>query len=523
MKLVEPAVISAETAPEQLPFGQAQNWGLTWALVLSAIIWVLAWYGDTVANMVTVWARSETFAHGFLIAPLSIWLIWRRRQALAVLTPQPNALALPLLLVVGFAWLMGQAAEASVVQQYSVVLMIPVVVWAILGNQVVRALAFPLFFLMFAVPFGEFLQPMMMEHTADFAVFALQLSGIPVYREGQLLMVPSGNWSVVEACSGLRYLIASLTVGVLYAYLMYRSMLRRLLFVAASVVVPIVANWVRAYLIILIGHLSGMKYAVGVDHLIYGWIFFGVVMVILFSIGYTWRQDREPDRSQSQIVAPTSPRRPPFTYMLFATLGVAVATVLWPFTASRLDTAASPLRAPNAPPSVAGWYSLAKPPTDWTPQYRNPDTRIHQAYANGVLQVGLYIGYYANQRPGAELISSRNMLLRSDDPMWGNVGETRRTIMVNNENIPIIETKLRGRSTYLLVWRWYWVDGEYTVNAYWAKLLLARSRLLGRAGDGAVIVVYAPFVDLPRTAESSLYDFVEVMLPGINQVFANGR
>jgi hypothetical protein len=116
-------------------------------------------------------------------------------------------------------WLVARAVGgAGVVQQYAVVIMIPLLVWAILGSEVVRALSFPLFFLLLAVPFGEFLLPALIEHTADFTVFALKLTGIPVYREGAYLTIPTGNWSVVEACSGLRYIIASLTAGLLYAY-----------------------------------------------------------------------------------------------------------------------------------------------------------------------------------------------------------------------------------------------------------------------------------------------------------------
>ena len=108
---------------------------------------------------------------------------------------------------------------------------------------------------------------------------------------------------MVEACSGLRYLIASLTLGFLYAYLTYRSLARRAIFVAVSVIVPIVANWLRAYMIVMIGHLSGMQYAVGVDHLIYGWLFFGVVMLILFWIGSIWREDLAPAQPAPRSVA----------------------------------------------------------------------------------------------------------------------------------------------------------------------------------------------------------------------------
>ena len=96
---------------------------------------------------------------------------------------------------------------------------------------------------------------------------------------------------MVEACSGVRYLIASVMVGTLFAYLTYQSLARRIAFVAVSFLVPVLANWLRAYMIVMLGHLSGNKLAVGVDHLIYGWVFFGVVMLLMFWIGARWRED----------------------------------------------------------------------------------------------------------------------------------------------------------------------------------------------------------------------------------------
>ena len=86
-----------------------------------------------------------------------------------------------------------------------------------MGLEVARTIAFPLAFTLMAVPIGEFLLPNLMNQTADFTVAALRLTGVPVYREGLYFTVPTGRWSVVEACSGLRYLIASLTLGLLFA------------------------------------------------------------------------------------------------------------------------------------------------------------------------------------------------------------------------------------------------------------------------------------------------------------------
>src|SRR5262249_51201448 len=149
--------------------------------------------------------------------------------------------------------------------------------------------------------------PPLMEQTANFTIGALRLSGIPVYREGLFFTVPSGSWSVVEACSGLRYLMASLTLGFLYAYLTYRTLYRRIAFIAPSIVVPLVASWIRAYMIVMIGHLSHMELAVGVDHLLYGWLFFGIVIAILFWAGSHWREDQLPHQEVHASAAQSWP------------------------------------------------------------------------------------------------------------------------------------------------------------------------------------------------------------------------
>src|ERR1043166_3121506 len=223
-----------------------RDWLIATTLVSGVILVLLGCYAETALSTVAIWQRSETFAHGYLILPISGWLIWRRRELLLRMTPRPAFWPLWLLAAVGFGWLLGDLAGVLPVKQYGLVLMIGLAAWVVLGTRIVHALAFPLLFLLFAVPIGEFMLPTLMAHTADFTIFALQASGIPVYREGLFFTIPSGRWSVVEACSGLRYLIASATLGCLYAYLTYRSAARRAAFIAFSVVVPIVANWLRA-------------------------------------------------------------------------------------------------------------------------------------------------------------------------------------------------------------------------------------------------------------------------------------
>lgn len=513
----EPELIKAGS------FGSpAQQWVWLFAALLAGVVimWLLGWYKETLLSMASTWMRSETFAHGFLIVPISAYLIWVRRRALMALTPEPDYWPLLLLVAAGLIWLLGNLADVIVVQQYSLMLMIPILVWVILGGRVVLELLFPLLFLLFAVPFGEIFLPPLMEFTADFTVAALQLTGIPVYREGLYFTVPSGQWSVVEACSGLRYLIASLTLGCLYAYLTYRSPWRRLLFVVFSVIVPIVANGLRAYMIVMIAHLSDMRLAVGVDHYIYGWVFFGVVILLLFWAGSFWREDHKmPGAAHRPIVSAASGfnRRG----LLIPAILVMASSAVWPMYAGYLmDGDRVPAGVALAlPSSVNGWSESQQAFTDWVPHYVNPRAEISRFYTKGDHQVGLYIGYYKQQRQGSELIASQNAILTTTDERWGKLDEQPGSISNGMETLSITQTRLRAADTRLLVWHWFWVEGRYISNPYLAKFLEAKSKLLGNGDDAAVIAVYAPYQDEFAESAAVLQDFATSLTPAIDAAF----
>ena len=234
------------------------------ATLAACIGWTILCYGSAAVEMVHIWARTTTFNHGFVVPPIVLWLAWRQRHALARVPLRPSAWPLVAIAALGVLALSGVLARVNVLPQFALVASIALTVPAVLGWPATRVLAFPLCFLFFALPVGDFLLPKLMDWTADFTVAALRATGIPVYRQGLVFVIPSGTWSVVEACSGVRYLIASLMVGTLYAYLIYRSTTRRVVFIACAAAVPIVANWMRAYLIVLLGHLSDNRLAVGV-------------------------------------------------------------------------------------------------------------------------------------------------------------------------------------------------------------------------------------------------------------------
>ena len=506
--------------------GKPVSWPLALTLLLALLALTVQLYWNTASAIVLTWMRSETFTHGFLVPPISAWLIWRQREVLRAMTPVPGNWATLALAGAALVWLLGDLAAVNALAQLAFVSMLVLLVPALMGFEVTRAIIFPLAFLFFAVPVGEFAMPQLMEWTADFTVQALRLSGIPVYREGLQFVIPSGNWSVVEACSGVRYLIASVTVGTLFAYLNYQSTRRRVLFVIVSFMVPVLANWLRAYIIVMLGHLSGNKLATGVDHLIYGWAFFGVVIMLMFMIGARWAEPVQAPLGQTNrsfTPSSTGVTGKLWVSALLCLLLIALPPVaLWKME-SRQDRAVAPLVAPTA--LGVDWLSVESGELDFKPSFQNPTSEISSQFANQGKQVGVYLAHYHDQKYDRKLVSSTNDLVGSKDPKWVVVRRESRKVDFGSQQETVRAVELRslvsGTSPELRleVWQIYWINGTLTSSDYLAKAYSAIDRLLGRGDDSAVIVVYT-VKGQTGVAQATLQSFLAGNYQQINAVLA---
>ena len=477
----------------------ARSWRATSLALVLALAWVLLLYRESALAMVAIWARSDTFAHAFVVPPIVLWLVWRRRAQLVQMAPRA---AFPVLFAVAGAallWWLGELAAVNALTQLALTALLVLTVPALLGLQVARAIAFPLGFLFFAVPMGEFLLPQLMQWTADFTVAALRISGIPVYREGLQFVIPSGNWSVVDACSGIRYLIASLTVGTLFAYLNYQSSRRRVLFMLVSLFVPVAANWIRAYLIVIIGHLSGNRLAAGVDHLIYGWLFFGVVITLMFAIGAHWAEPDSPAATGALGLA--RPRTSHSATRLWLTTAGLALVVALPALVGWLVVPVVPTGPMMlATPQRLGsdWLADAASPMDFKPAFQNPSAEVHRVYSRSGRSVGLYLGYYRNQDYKRKLVSSDNRLVAASDTNWSTAHSGSSDVLFGSNKLSTRSAELGHpsqsglqQSGRLMAWQIYWISGTLTSSDYLAKAYSVWSRLTGRRDDSAVLVFYA--------------------------------
>jgi exosortase A len=488
-----------------------------------SLLSLLLMYLDAFSSMVITWWRSDTFAHGFVIVPLALYLIWTLREKLSRLDYEVAWIPLVLIVLVGMIWMSGRLADVLVVEQFAVVTMLSLVVWTIYGWSLFVALSFPLAFLFFAVPAGEVLIPYLIDFTANFTVAAVKLTGIPVFFEGNMISLPSGDWSVVKACSGVRYLMASMTLGVFYAYISYRSNVRRVLFGLVAIVFPILANGLRAFMIVMIGHYSDMKLATGVDHVIYGWLFFGVVMFLMFWLGGIWRESAVVGHDVAKLPrgGNAGPRKTS-TYAVFTLLLGLMA--LWPSWLSYAISEAGQVSAPtmSLPNAMDSWRLGEEKFTDWSPSYQNASNTLVATYqGEDHDRIGVYVVYYQQQDQDAELINAQNTLFQGEMSGWIKLSEQIVKAGVPGDAIQVKEYMLKSRNQQILVWHWYWINQQTYINPFLVKFQEALLKMIGRPSSGAAVFIYKEIDNVSLLREDvvgSFHSFTSSFNKHLNRV-----
>ncbi len=272
-------------------------------------------FNQEIRAAVSVWILSTAYGHCFFIIPIALFLAWERRAAAWATPVRPMPLVALLALPFGFLWLTAERLGIMEGQQIMLMGFVELLFLAVLGWRLWWVLAVPLLYLGFLVPFGAFVTPALQDFTSRFITNGLDVLGIPNFTDGNTIEIPEGVFYVAEACAGLRFLIASIAFGVLYACMIYRSPAKRVLFIGASIVIPIIANGFRGLGIVALGHVLGSAEAAAVDHVLYGWIFFSIVIMLLILAGLPFREDGGPAPASRFAGLPSSGPRPVWAAM----------------------------------------------------------------------------------------------------------------------------------------------------------------------------------------------------------------
>ncbi|MEZ4333563.1 MAG: exosortase/archaeosortase family protein [Myxococcota bacterium] len=255
-----------------------------------AIVLLLGIYFPILRIMVQHWAAVEDYQHGFLIAPLAIYFAWERRWDLEDARIEGSWLGLAPLTIGLVSLAIGRLGTELMTMRSAFVFTLMGLVLLLLGRQVFRILAFPLCFLFLMVPL-----PQSVVNTVAFplqliaakvAVVSLQQLGIPALVEGNIIHLAHAQLFVHEACSGLRSLMALITLGVVFAYFFKRGVLwLQLLLVASTIPIAIAVNSFRVALTGYLTHYFGESVATGAIHDFQGIFTFGMAFLILLGEG----------------------------------------------------------------------------------------------------------------------------------------------------------------------------------------------------------------------------------------------
>ncbi len=373
---------------------------------------LLAWCGLIVLfapdwrAMALQWWGSSTYNHILLVPPILGWLVAQRRHELVQLRPVPWWPALVAFAGAAFLWLLGDFAGLAVVRQLAVVIMAQASLAAIMGPQVVAGLLFPLCYMLFLVPMGDEMIPFLQTLTARLTMAFLRLAQVPATNAGVFITTPAGYFEVAEACSGVKFLIAMIAYGALVANVCFLRWRRRAAFMAVSVIVPVLANGLRAFGTIWIAGWYGLSFASSFDHVFYGWVFFAVVMALCMAVG--WRFfDRRVDLPMIDPLAIAADPRLRWLSTLQASprviLAVMLALVLGFLGWSRAaDLLSAPLPQRLPEPQVTGWILTgAEDRTPWVPLHGGSDGHLRLRYRNAAGDtVDVALAIYANQGDG---------------------------------------------------------------------------------------------------------------------------
>jgi exosortase A len=455
------------------------------ALLFGAIVLGLVFH-EEIAAAVFIWYDSTAYSHCYFIIPIAAYLAWDRRHSLASVPIEPLPWAALLALPLAAVWLVAERLGIMEGRQLVAMTLVEILFLTVLGRRMWWALAAPLLYLYFLVPFGAFVTPKLQDFTTGFINGGLDFLNIPYFTDGYTIAIPEGRFYVAEACAGLRFLIASIAFGTLYACLMYRSFLRRALFMVASIIIPIIANGFRALGIVVLGHLLGSAQAAAADHILYGWLFFSIVILLLILAGLPFREDvRAKEASEAEPYAGPPPPSPAARRLLFAAALAAIFATIGPVTSAWLDRSAQAASAMPAPvfAAVAGCRPMSAGASAAA-----PDVAM-QRFACGMGQLTVTVQAFPPRSNPARVITAERWatgeLTGSDETVVSSL----QVPGIEPDNWRLVLTTEPARVTAAALW----VDGKPATGGLAGRLAMARDSLAGSAYAPMLVTVGMQF------------------------------
>lgn len=372
-----------------------------YALILLAFL--LFW--PTTASLNVRWQDGvlRTYTHGYLIIALALWLLWRGRERWSQAPARVSVLGLLMLVGASLAWLVAYRAGLQVVHQALLPLIMAAAVLTCFGASVTWHMGLPLAYLYFAIPIWDAVNALL-QWISVFAVrVQLRLVGIPAFFESNTFQIPAGVFEIADGCSGLHFFIVALAIAVIYGELNRDALSTRIRLVVFAGLLAMAANWVRIFIIVIAGHLTGMHhYLVAGEHVTFGWGVFAVMMVIFFLVVRRWPVLSTAEAAKAVARQPAIP---------IIGAGCALAGLMLAPLWNLVDDQQAAVTVPATSAAVSRWEGRQLRDSSWRPVFHGADLQDHTAYQAGGDYIESYTALYSEQRQGKEVVGHENSIL----------------------------------------------------------------------------------------------------------------
>ena len=462
---------------------------------------LVAVYWPLIQGLVQQWINNQDYSHGLVILPVTIYLIWQKRDELKSVGYAPDWRALLLLAVGSLVYILGELGAELFTTRLSMLILVVGFVWLLFGLKVVSILRFPLGFLFLMLPLPGFIYrnvtfPLQLI-SSRWSVELLQNLGIAAYREGNVIDLDFMVLQVVEACNGLRYILPLFSLGVLFSYFLQKTLWKRFVLVAATIPISVVANVFRIAGTGITAMYLGEDAARGFFHDFSGWLVFVFCLGLFAVLNGTLRfipdgppRTRKKGKKETFHRIPT--RRTSWT-LVAAAAGIVLATPVLVGSLGEVPPVPIAKALDEFPLDFEGYSGTraTMDPAMWE-RVGAQEYIIVNYEQPAMTPINFYVAYYEYQRKGGDFVHSPRLCL----PGAGWLIEKNRVRELapspGAESLKLNELIISKGGARQIVYFWYQGRGRNFTNEFAAKFYMVWDGLFRRRTDGALVRVVMP-------------------------------
>ena len=500
-------------------------------VVLLLIGWL---YGSILVSLYQTWLgpaplRDPNFEHGIFVPLFALYVLWQDRKRLQAISPRPSWAGVPLIVLSVIMLVLGVLGAELFFSRTSLLVMIAGLVILFEGWTFFRAVLFPWAFLFLMIPIpkliiNEITFPLQLL-ASRLATGLLEIVGVPVLRQGNVIGLAAMKLDVVEACSGLRSLLSLVTLAIIYGYLMETRNWVRVLLVCLAVPIAVAANSFRIFGTGLLVQYWDPAMAEGFYHSLGGELIFVVALIMFFAVHrlicIIWKPGTSNTASGSAIERKTEREGSEEDRSLSLRFGVAVLLLLAPVVGiqAHAHNEVFPPRPAlsSLPTNIDGYTGTDIPIDKQSLEILGPGEFLMRDYADANLAapaINLYIAYFPTQSAGDTIHSPAHCL-----PGNGWIPSSRKVVQIqgpDGSTFPVnryVGTIAGERPDLVLFW--FQAHGRAVASAYSAKYYLIADSIKMNRSDGALVRLMTPMLDgeSADAAQARVMKLGEPLLP----------